>query len=156
MCKLSCTPKNIDEKGLITSQLGVDFLTHKNIPSDIMHKQLVKSLNIIINLLNANGTLLIIDIEKWDQSHSERNAALYSPTSPYGGLKLDGHSSKDIVKALEELGMEDIEVVEDQPFLFEAKHGSGEDAPRIRRKEVYFVVRAKRGVLFEKRAVSEI
>ena len=115
----------------------------------------MRSLSVLIDLINANGTLLIIDIEKWEYSHSDRNQTLYSPTSSHGGLKLDGYGSKDVVKALEELGMEDIEVVEDQPFLFEVKHGSGPDAPRIRRKEIYFVLRAKRGALFEKRAVSE-
>lgn len=103
----------------------MDFFTHESIPEDNKHKQLVRSLNVMIDLINPNGTLLIIDIEKWNLEHSKRDAALYSPTSPHGGLKLDGHGGKNIVKALEELGMEDIKVVEDQPFLFEVKHGSG-------------------------------
>lgn len=47
--------------------------------------------------------------------------------------------------------MEDVAVIGDQHFLFEAKHGSGPDAPTIRRTEMYFVLRAKRGALFEKR-----
>ena len=128
----------------------MDFFAHEGALKEIKHKELMKCFGVMINLLYNNGTLLIIDMEKCDQECSN-DPALHSPGSPHDGLKFTGHGSRDIVKALEEFGMEDIAVTEDQPFLFEAKHGSGPDAPTIRRKETYFVLKAKRGALFEKR-----
>lgn len=64
MCKLLPTPNVIDDKHLINLQLAVDFFTHEGISEDLKHKQLVKTLDVIINLIDENGTLLIIDIEK--------------------------------------------------------------------------------------------
>lgn len=128
----------------------MDFFALEGAPKEIKHNEFMKCLDVMINLLDKNGTLLIIDIEKCDLECSN-DPALHSPGSSHDGLKLTGHGSNDIVKALEELGMEDIAVVKDQPFLFEAKHGSGPDTPTIRRKETYFALKAKRGALFEKR-----
>lgn len=150
MCKLSSSPDGIDETGLINLQLGVDFFAHESAPKEIKHKEFMNCLGVMVDLLDENGTLLIIDIEKCDQDCSN-DASLHSPGFRHDGLKFTGHGSKDIVEALEELGIEDIAVTKDQPFLFEAKHGSGPDAPTIRRKETYFVLKAKRGALFEER-----
>ena len=128
----------------------MDFFAHESAPKEIKHKEFTNSLGVMIDLIDENGTLLIIDIERCNLDCSN-DASLQSPGSSHDGLKFTGHGSNDIVKALEELGMEDIAVIKDQPFLFEAKHGSGLDVPTIRRKETYFVLKAKRGALFEKR-----
>lgn len=128
-------------------QLAVAFFTHEDVPKDTRHRQLVKSLNVMINLIDENGTL---DIEERYHACS-KNATLHSLSSPHEGLKVTSHGSKDIVKALEELGMQDTAVIGDQHFLSEAKHGSGSDAPTIRRKELYFVLKTKRGALFAAR-----
>ena len=117
------------------------------------HKQLVRCLDVMINLIDENGALLIVDIDQCDKDCSKDPAA-HSPGSPHEGLKFTGHSSKGIVEGLEELGLEEIAVIGNQKFLFEAKYGSGPDAPTMNRKEVYFILKAKRGALFEKR-VSE-
>ena len=150
MCKLYPVPKCFDETRLINLQLAVDFFTHEGIPEAIKHKQLVKSLDVMINLIDENGTLLIIDIEKCDKGCSF-GAASHSPGSPHDGLKVTGHGSKDIIKALEELGMEDIAIIGDQQLFFEAKLGSGPDPPTMRRKDSYFVLKAKRGAIYERR-----
>lgn len=155
MCKLFPAPSDIHDTQLINPQLAVDFFAQERYPEDIKHKQLIKSLEVMINLVGENGALLVIDIEKCDRDCS-KGAAMYSPGSHHEGLKFTGHGSKDIVKTLEELGMEDIAVIGDQRFLFEAKHGSGPDAPMIRRNELYFVLKAKRGALYERRRVSEM
>ena len=107
----------------------------------------------MINLVEANGTLLIIDVEKYDEGCNS-HADSHSPGSPREGLKVTGHGSRDIEKALEELGMEDIAVLVEQDFLFEIKGGSGPDSPALRRQEEYFVVKAKRGPMFEERALQ--
>lgn len=135
---------------MVAMCLAVDVFTHEGVPKDTKHKQLVKALYIIINLIEENGTLLIVDVEKCDNDCS-RGAAVQSLRSPHEGLKVTGHGSKDIVKTLEQLGMEDVAFIRDRPFLFEAKHGSGPDAPMMRTKELSSVLKAKRGALFEKR-----
>ena len=110
----------------------------------------MKALEVIIKLINENGTLLIIDIKKCDQD-CPYCAVARSPGSPHEGRKITGHGRKDVVKALEVLGIEDIALIADRVFLFEAKHGTGPNAPTMRRKENYLVLKAKRGEVFEKR-----
>ena len=135
-------------------QLAVDFLTHEDVGEDAKHEELVRALDVIINVLLENGTLLIIDIEKCDEDcHLDTDA--HSPGSPHEGFKVTGHGSKAIEKALDELGMEDIAVLVDEDFQFEIKSGSGPDSPALRSKKTYFVVKAKRGPLFEERALQK-
>ena len=136
---------------LTDSQLAVDFFTHEDVDEDAKHAELVRALDVMINVLQENGTLLIIDVEKCDED-CYLDADSHSPGFPHEGLKVTGHGSKDIEKALEELGMEDIAILVDKDFLFEVKGGSGTDSPALRRKETYFVVKAKRGPVFEERA----
>ena len=138
---------------LTSSQLAVDFFTHEDVDEDVKQVELVRALDVMINVLQENGTLLIIDVEKCDED-CYPDADSHSPGSPHEGLKVMGHGSKDIEKALEELGMEDIAVLVDKDFLFEVKGGSGPDSPPLRRKETYFVVKAKRGPLFEERVLQ--
>ena len=138
---------------LTNPQLAVDFFTHEDVDEDAKHAELVRALDIMINLLQEDGTLLIIDVEKCDDDCSP-DADSHSPGSPHEGLKVTGHGSKDIEKALEELGMEDIAVLVDEDFLFEVKGGSGSDSPALRRKETYFVAKAKRGPVFEERVLQ--
>lgn len=147
---LQHTSTNVEKTQLISLQLAVDFFTHEDILEYEKHEELVQALDVMINLIDANGTLLIIDVEKCDEN-CYPDADSHSPGSAQEGLKVTGHGSKDIIKALEKLGMEDIAVVGDQDFLFEAKNRSGADSPILRRKETYFVLKAKRGSLFEKK-----
>ena len=107
----------------------------------------------MINLLQADGILLIIDVEKCDED-CYPDADSHTPGSPHEGLKVTGHGSKDIEKALEELGMEDIAVLVDEDFLFEVKGGNGPDSPTLKTKETYFAVKAKRGLVFEERVLQ--
>ena len=113
----------------------------------------MRSLDVMIDLIQENGTLLIIDVEKCDEE-SYQDGDLLSSESPPEGLKTFGHGSRDIAKALEELGMEEIAIMGNQHFLFEAKRGSGADSPTIRRKETYFALKAKRGPVFKKRQLQ--
>ena len=129
-------------------QLAVDFFSRVDVDEDMKHEQLVRALEVMTNLIETDGTLLIIDIDKCDE---DCYADSHSPGSPHEGLKVTGHGSKDIVKALEELGMKDIAVIGDQHFLFEAEQGSGPDSLTLRREETYFVLKAKRGPLLETR-----
>ena len=131
-------------------QLAVDFFTHEDVDDDAKHEELVRSLDVMVDLINKNGTLLIIDVEKCDED-CYPDLDSHSPGAPHEGLKVTGHGSKAIAKALRDLGMEKIAIIGDQHFLFEAKQQSGPDAPALRRKETYFVLKAKRGPLFEKR-----
>ena len=153
MCKSSSsTPISIDR--LTNSQLAVDFFTHEDVDEDAKHAELVRALDVMINVLQENGILLIIDVEKCGED-CYPDADSHSPGSPHEGLKVTGHGSKDIEKTLEELGMEDIAILGDEVFLFEVKGGSGPDSPILfREKETYFVVKAKRGPAFEERALQ--
>ncbi|KAL9123686.1 MAG: hypothetical protein Q9175_008312 [Cornicularia normoerica] len=98
----------------------------------------------MINLIDENGTLLIIGIEKWDYDCS-KDAAEHCPGFPHEGLEVTGRGSKDIVKTLQDLGMENIAVIGDRCSRLEAKHGSGPDPPTMKRKEMYFVLKARGG-----------
>ena len=131
-------------------QLAVDFFTHEYVDDDAKHEELVRSLAVMVDLINQDGTLLIIDVEKCDED-CDADGDSHAPGAPHEGLKVTGHGSNAIAKALGDLGMEGIAVIRDQHFLFEAKQRSGSDAPALRRKETYFVLKAKRGPLFEKR-----
>ena len=137
---------------LTKSQLAIDFFTHEDVDEEAKHAELVRALDVLINVLQADGTLLIIDVEKCDED-CYPDADSHSPGFPHEGLKVTGHGSKDIEKALGELGMEDIALLVRENFLFEVKGGSGPDSP-LRRKETYFVVKAKRGPLFEERVLQ--
>ena len=135
---------------LTDSQLAVDFFTHEDVDEDAKYEELVRALDVMTNLLQENGTLLIVDVEKSDDD-CYPDADSHSPGFPHEGMKVTGHGSKNIKKALEELGMEDIAVLVDQNFLFEVKGETGPDSPAPRRKETYFVVKGKRGPVFEER-----
>ena len=71
------------------------------------HKQLVRSLDVMINLINEIGFSLIVDMEKRVNDCSKDTAG-HSSGSAHEGLKVTGHGSADITKALEELGTEDV------------------------------------------------
>ena len=150
MCKSLSVPKSIKEARLTIFQLTIDFFTHEDVDDYTKHKELVRALDVMVNLIQVNGSLLIVDVEKCDDDCSQGTGSR-SPGSRQEGLKVTGHGSKDIQKALEELGMEDITVLVDENFLFEAKRGSGPHSPVLRREETYFVLIAKRGPMFEER-----
>ena len=135
---------------LIDLQLAVDFFTHEDVDEDSKKEELVRSLDVMINLLQANGILLIIDVEKCDEE-CYQDAVYDSPSFAHEGLKSTGHGSRDLVKALEELGMEDVAVLGNQEFLVDVKPGSGSDFPESKEKEIYFALKAKRGAMFEER-----
>lgn len=68
-----------------------------------------------------DGSLLIVDFKKCDKG-CFKDATVHSPNSPQERLKVTARKSKDIVRALEELGTMDIAVNGDYNFLFDAKH----------------------------------
>lgn len=67
MCKLFPASSDVNDTRLMNLQLAVDFFAQQRYPEDIKHKQLVKSLEVMINLVGENGALLVIDIEKCDR-----------------------------------------------------------------------------------------
>ena len=145
-------PTNINNTRLMDLQLAIDFFTHTDVDDEEKHKELMRALDVIVSLIEQNGTLLIIDVEKCeDYEDILGDEDLHSPGSPHEGLKTFGHGSKDITRALEELEMEDIASMGNQHFLFEVKRGKEPDSPTIRRKETYFALKAKRGLRFENR-----
>ena len=113
----------------------------------------MRALDVVINLLQTGGTLLIIDVEKCDED-CYTDADSHTPGSPHEGFKVTGHGSKDVEKALEELGMEDIAILVEEEFLFEGEGGSRPDSPIVKRKETFFAVKAKRGPVFEERVLE--
>ena len=131
-------------------QLAVDSFCHDDADEDTKRGEFLKSLSIIINLINPNGTLLILDIEKCRQD-CYQDADSHSPGSSHEGLKITGSGSTEVAKALKELGMKDTAVTGEQAFVFEVEEGD----IVLRRTETYFVVKAKRGPLF-KATVSDI
>lgn len=131
-------------------QLAIDFFCHDDADEDTKRGEFQKSLSTIINLINPNGTLLIMDIEKCRQD-CYQDADSHSPGSSHEGFKITGNGSTEVAKALKELGMEDIAVTEEHAFVFEAEEGD----IVLRRTETYFVLKAKRGPLF-KATVSDI
>lgn len=139
---------------LIDLQLAVDFFTQTDDENE-KHKELMRALDVMISLIHQNGTLLIIDVEKCeDYGNILDDEDLHSSGCPHEGLKTFGQGSKDIIRALEELGMQDIAFMGDQHFLFGVERGSKPDAPTIRRKETYFALKAKRGPRFEKKLMQ--
>ena len=133
-------------------QLTVDFLTRSDADTGTAHAQLVGSLETITNLINFNGTLLIIDVEKcdFDEENHENSNTQPSPRFIFTNerKKYTGSGSREIVKALEELGMEDIDVVGDQHFQFDVKQGK---KAMLGWMERYFLLKAKRGMVYEER-----
>ena len=142
--------QHTDETRLNISQLAVDFFSNYYADEDTKHEQLVSSLDTITNLINPNGTLLIIDVEKREEEYGQ-DADAHSCGFANERLKYTGSGSAEIVKALEELGMEDIDVVGDQHFHFQVKQGDKADSPMLSWMETYFLLKAKRGSVYEQR-----
>ena len=76
------------------------------------HQQLINNLNAIIELLSDDGTLLIIDIQKAPSYTGPR--VLQLP----GGYKGQGYHSHEIIDALEEIGMDEINVINGIKFQY--------------------------------------
>lgn len=72
------------------------------------HQQLLDSLRALVGTLSEGGTLLIIDMERDTQKTDEMPVL--------GGKKLTGYHSSDIVKALGDMDMEGVDVLEDRRF----------------------------------------
>lgn len=74
------------------------------------HHQLVLSLTAITESLNDQGSLLILDIQRATDQTGPNVMGLIN------GYKTCGYHSSDVVKALEALAMDEIEVVDNKRF----------------------------------------
>ncbi|KAK3170320.1 hypothetical protein OEA41_009707 [Lepraria neglecta] len=133
------------------SQLGIDFFTYGD-PNPHKHAQLVYTLDVLLLGLIENGTLLIIDIEKVDDGWEPPAGTIkHSQEALRDSMKHTGHGSKEVVAALKELEMDDIEIIRDQRFGFELVGDEVLGAQGLRREETYFMVKARKGKKFEAR-----
>ena len=87
------------------------LLRRRNDSSNEPNEEIIRVLAAMINLLDGNGHLLIIDIEKCHDDHYFKDLKLYASGTPRDRLEFSGHRSKARAKALEEIRMEDITVI---------------------------------------------
>lgn len=97
--------------------------------------ELVNALDILAGRLKHDGLLIIVDIEKVHESVDLEPEALLD------GRKFTGKGSTEVVAALEEVGMKDIAVIENQDFKVEEEMFGHKNM----RHEKYFMVRARKG-----------
>ncbi|KAL8647337.1 MAG: hypothetical protein Q9210_005618 [Variospora velana] len=95
---------------LTVISLGVDCFEILNLPIAERKKQLATCLEAICETLGAEGTLLIIDVEKSIDQPAPANGALIN------GYKSSGYHSSDITTALRSIGMNDVKVLDDNRF----------------------------------------
>lgn len=92
--------------------------------------------------MEKNGTLLVLDVQK-DYTQPESVEGEIGDRRMRNGKKLSGFGSEEVTAALEGLGMEDIEVLEDEDLRFRLeKEGDGETEIM---DEVFYLLKAKRG-----------
>ena len=115
-------------------QLAIDcFVT--DAPNDVQYTELVNALDILAGRLKHDGLLIIVDIEKF---YGDSDAASEAFSD---GRKETGSGSKEVIAALNEIGMEDIAVIENQEFKVQMELFARQKATY----EQYFMVRARKG-----------
>lgn len=97
--------------------------------------ELINALDILVDRMNNDGVLVIVEIEKFYADADYASEALLD------GRKETGHGSREVMAALNEVGMEDTAVIEDQDFKVDMELFG----QRRSRHEKYFMVRAKKG-----------
>ena len=118
----------------VHTQLAIDwFITDAS--SDVQHMDLVNALDILSARLKHEGLLIIVDIEKIYGYTNSVDETLMD------GKKEEGNGSREVLAALEDVGMEDIAVIEDQNFRVEVELFGQKRAIH----EKYFMVRARKG-----------
>lgn len=75
------------------------------------HNQLLEHLRAIIRLLHESGTLLIVDVQKLSGPSDPRKTG-----SLIDGYKTTGYHSSDIVDALQSIGFDHIDILDDIRF----------------------------------------
>ena len=112
-------------------------------------------LQTLINLaerLKPGGSFLIIDIEKHYHGHSSQKGPA---DREHGGRKPHGFGSKETMAALEQLGMEAITISEGHLFHFTAAgDGQGFCLAPGGRQELYFMMKATRGIKYHELAAA--
>ena len=100
--------RSLSRKRLTIPQMAIDcFEILRLSPSD-RHKQLLESLQALVEPLNDGGTLLIIDMERVAREADE--------VPILGGKKMTGYHSSDIVNALGDMDVEGVDVLGDKRF----------------------------------------
>ena len=123
-------------------QLSIDFLcsptlTHYN--QDI----LVRALEILLLILDNNGILLVLDIEKVHYTSCPTpDTQAHGQEFLRGGKKVRGYGSREIAAACLELELDDIQVMEGLKFTWKGDDGDG---GMIARDEMWFILRARKG-----------
>ena len=98
--------------------------------------------------MEDNGILLVIDVEKVDDSDSLCPRPGTRPDGQEflpGGKKVRGYGSEDIAAACLELELDDIQVMKGVEFRWEGDDGKG---GRKARYEMWFMLRARKGARF--------
>lgn len=98
--------------------------------------ELINALDVLADRLKNDGLLVIMDIEKFYSSADSGSEALLD------GRKEEGSGSKEVIAALNEIGMEDIAVIKDQDLKIEVELCGRTMATH----EKYFMLRARKGV----------
>ncbi|CAD6591752.1 MAG: hypothetical protein ASARMPREDX12_005402 [Alectoria sarmentosa] len=119
---------------LVVMCLAIDcFIT--DAPNDVQYMELVNALDILAGRLKHDGLLIIVDIEKFSGDSDAASEAFFD------GRKETGSGSKEVIAALNEIGMEDIAVIENQEFKVQMELFGRQKATH----EQYFMVRARKG-----------
>ena len=131
---LSRAPHGLTDWCAVYPQLAIDcFIT--DAPNDVQYMELVNALDILAGRLKHDGLLIIVDIEKFSGDSDAASEAFFD------GRKETGSGSKEVIAALNEIGMEDIAVIENQEFKVQMELFGRQKATH----EQYFMVRARKG-----------
>ncbi|KAL8903389.1 MAG: hypothetical protein Q9207_003963 [Kuettlingeria erythrocarpa] len=124
---------------MVLVSLGVDSFDGLGLSAKDRHHQLCQSLHSLTQFLGDDGTLLILDIQR----HTDQTGP-----NKYGlidGHKPGGYHSNDIVKALDSIGMDEIDVLDGNRFTWEATEAEKKLWLPAEADEVFFMVKAKKG-----------
>ena len=97
--------------------------------------ELINAFDVLADRLKNNGLLVIVDVEKFYESANSDPEALLD------GRKEEGSGSREVIAALNEIGMEDIAVIEDQDFKVEVDLCGR----RMATHQKYFMLKARKG-----------
>lgn len=119
---------------LVVMCLAIDFFI-TDASNDVQYMELINAFHVLTDRLKHDGLLVIVDVEKlYSDADSDSEALL-------DGRKETGSGSREVIAALDEIGMEDIVTLEDQDFKVEVELCGR----RLATHEKYFMLRARKG-----------
>ncbi|KAL8761657.1 MAG: hypothetical protein Q9184_002241 [Pyrenodesmia sp. 2 TL-2023] len=123
---------------MVLVSLGMDCFETLDLPAKDRHHQLCQSIHALVQFLGDNGTLLILDIQR------DRDQNMPNGFGLVDGHKTAGYHSRDIMNALESIGMDEIDVLDNKRFTWEATEEEKKIWLPAEADEVFFMVKAKK------------